>query len=216
MSEDTNDQNQNPNPNPPVDDKDKDLVEKVVKERVEAQLKEIKDKLDGAFKQRDEALRKAAELEQKEKEAIRKQLEEQGKYKELYEQHLAEERAAKAALEKRVTELSRDNSVRDALKSLPFRNDNAFEMAYKQVVDQLSQKDGEWVHKSGIGIKDFIDVFAKDEGNSFLFKAKSSSGAGSGEPSSSSLSNKPKSLFEMTQAEVLAMAAKGQLPGRQR
>lgn len=199
-------------------DKDQDLVEKLVKERVESSLREIKDKLDNAYKARDEALKKIAEVEQKEKEAQRKQLEEQGKFKELYELHLAEEKAKVAALERRNIELARDVAVRDALKALPFRNDIASDMAYKTVVDQLVQNDkGEWIHRSGISVKDFVETFQKDENNSFLFKPKVNSGTGSSESAtgSSSTSN-IKSLFDLPQAEVLKLAMEGKLPRRGR
>lgn len=197
---------------------DKDMIERLVKERVESSLKDIKGKLDNAFKARDEALRKAAELEQQEKERQTKMLEEQGKYKELYEQHLAEKAAEIAALEKRNLELSRDSTVRDALKALPFRNANASDMAYKTIVDQLIRNDkGEWVHRTGISVEDFVESYQKDENNSFLFKAKINSGGGSEESTTGTPStSKVKSLFEIPQDQVIKMAMEGKLPSRAR
>ena len=138
-------------------------------------------------------------------------MEEDGKFKEAYELRLAESNARLAALEKRNTELSRDVSVRDALKGLAFRNDTASEMAYKVITEQLVQNDaGQWVHRSGVSIRDYVGEFAKSEEQSFLFKPKSSSGAGT----NSSTGGTPdttttKSLFQMSQAEVLKMAAEG-------
>ena len=72
---------------------------------------------------------------------------------------------------------------------------------------------GEWVHKSGVAVKDFVKTFAENEDNAFLFKQKQNSGNGSQNIPPSSNTNK-KSLFEMTQDEVLQMAAEGKLPGR--
>jgi colicin import membrane protein len=202
-----------------VEDKDKDLIAKLVQEKVAEQLKDTKKLLDNAYKQRDEALAKQAEIERKEKEAELKRLEEQGKHKEIAELKLAEANAKLAALEKQNTELSRDVAVRDALKGLDFRNAKAFEMAQKEIVDQLIQNDkNQWVHRSGISINDFVTAFASAEEQSFLFKVKASSGAGTQNSSNNggggSGSGENKSLFSMSQAEVIKLAAEGKIGKR--
>lgn len=188
-----------------------ELIAKLVKEKVDAVLAEIKPKLDNAYQSRDEALKKLAEFEQKEKELQIKKLEEEGKLKEAYELKLAESNAKISALEKSNTELSRDTQVRSALSGLDWRNDVASEMAYREVVANLVRNDkGQWVHSSGVSIKDYIGQFAKDENWSFLFKPKSSSGAGTTQTNSGTSTTTKKSVFEMSQAEVLAKAAKGE------
>lgn len=185
---------------------------KLVAEQVDSQLKDIKDKLNKAYGARDEALKRIAEFEQKEKEAELARLKEEGKHKEAYELQLAEEKAARAALEKRNIELTRDLSVKDVLKAYPFRNDNAFEMAYREIVGALIQNEsGDWVHKSGTDLKSYVDTFANSDENSFLFKPKTSSGGGSNPPKSGSNDTTKKSLFEMSQSDVLKMAAEGKL-----
>lgn len=185
-------------------------VQKLLDERIAAALSEIKPKLDSAYAARDEALRKVAEFEKKEKEAQLKLLEEQGKIKEAAELRLAEKDAELATLKRQNTELSRDVQIRNALSGLDFRNEAASNMAYKEVIAGLVQNEnGQWVHKSGISVKDFIEQFAKSEDNSFLFKPKQSSGTGSTTTSGTPSTGK-KSVFEMTQAEVLARAAKGE------
>jgi len=198
--------------------KDEDLIKSIVEERVQKELDtklaSIKAKLDASYKSRDEALVKIADFETKEREAHMKRLEEEGKHKEVYELKLAEQQAKVEALEKRNTELSRDVAVRDALKGYNFRNDTATEMAYREVVAQLTRNDkGIWIHRSGISVKDFVEAFAKGEEQSFLFKPKSSSGAGTkdddGKPPSTK--TKPKSLFDLSQAEVLKLAEEGKL-----
>jgi hypothetical protein len=200
---------------------DDDLVNKVVEER----LKEIKANLDKAYKARDEAQKRAAELELKEREAEKKKLEEAGEYKKLYELQLKEKEeenqrlaAEKAALESRNTELTRDAMIKDALKGLPFRNAVAHDMAYGQIVNQIARNDkGDWVHKSGVSIKDFVDLYSKDENNSFLFKAKASSGAGTGNNTQTTdTSTGNKSLYKMSQADVMKMAAEGKLPNQRK
>jgi hypothetical protein len=191
---------------------DDDMIARLVSERVNQELSGIKGKLDNAFKQRDEALSKIAEFEKKERESTLKRLEEEGKHKEVYELKLAEERAKNEALEKINTELSRDVSVRDALKSYTFRNDKAADMAFREIVSSLVRDEsGKWVHRSGISVRDFVEAFSKDEDQSFLFKPKTSTGGGSSSPKSGSGDSKPKSIFEMSQAEVLKLAAEGKL-----
>lgn len=196
---------------------DDDLVEKLVEERVAEQLKEIKGKLDNAFSARDEALRKLKEKEEADKAAEIKRLQDEGKHKEVLEMQLAEERATREALEKRNTELSRDVVVRTALSGLEFRNDKAADIAFKEITGQLVQNDsGVWVHKSGVSISDFIGAFAKDEEQSFLFKTKTNNGGGSSSNNAggTNTTGKPKSLFEMSQDEVIKLAREGKLPQR--
>lgn len=192
-------------------------IEKLVEQRVAASLKEIKDKLNGAYSARDEANRKLAEAETREKEANLKRMEEEGKHKEVLEHRLAEATAKNEVLEKRITELTRDVSVREALGGLPFRNERASEIAYKEIIGGLVQNDkGQWTHKSGVSIKDYVEAFSKDEDQSFLFKVKTSNGSGSGTNTSSTTeaTKKSGSLFAMSQEDVLKMAAEGKLPKR--
>jgi len=210
-----NQNNDNQNIDPTIVSKDQDMIAKLVQDKLDENLKPIKDKLDSAYTQRDEALAKIAAYEQKEKDENLKRLQEEGKHKEAYELQIAEEKAKSSALEKKNIELTRDLSVRDALKSLPFRNDAASEMAYREVVGQMMQDaKGDWVHRSGISIRDFVKTFAESEEQSFLFKAKESSGGGSTITKTSGSSTEQKSLFSMSQAEVLALASAGKLPNQ--
>ena len=94
---------------------------------------------------------------------------------------------------------------------MDFRNDTAAEFAYRDVVSQLMQNEnGQWVHKTGASIKDFIDSFRKDDDKEFLFKPKQSSGTGQQASHVSTGgfdSNKP--LSEMSTDEIMAAAAAG-------
>lgn len=197
------------------DKSDKDLspeLKAMFEKMLDEQLKDIKGKLDKAYGARDDALKQLKQKEQAEKEAEIKRLQDEGKVKEALELQLSEERAKIAVLEKRNTELARDNVLKDTLIALNFRNDKAREMAAQEIVGQLVQNEqGVWIHKTGVSIKDFITAFAEDEANSFLFKPKQSSGAGVGSNKSGNPDNKPKSVFEMSQDEVLKRAAEGTL-----
>ncbi len=187
-------------------------IDEIVQKKVDEQLKDIKQKLDKAYNLRDEAHKKVAEFEQKEREAEIKRLKEEGKLAEAYEKQLADERAKAEVLERKNIELTRDLEVRNALANQPFRNDNALEMAYREIVGQLVRNEqGEWVHKTGVSIRDFVKVFADNGENEFLFKPKVSTGAGLSGSKSTPGSNDKKSIFEMSQEDVLKMAAEGKL-----
>ena len=195
---------------------DKELVDKYVEERVKESLKDVKSKLDSAFEARDAALKKIAEYEKKEREAEVKRLKDEGKEREAYETQLAHERAARQALEEENTKLTRDVEVRGLLAGYTFRNDKANELAYQDIVKQLVRDEkGQWVHRSGIPLKEFIKVFADSEDNSFLFKARVSTGGGSAGPKDKSdTSGGKKKLSEMSQDEVIKLALEGKLPKR--
>lgn len=188
---------------------------RMVQARVEEELAQIKGKLNDAYASRDEAVKKAVFFEEEKKSAQIARLEEEGKHKEAGDIRLAELMAKLESRDKQVTELTRDNVVRDALKSMDFRNDTAAEFAYRDVVAQLVQdENGQWVHRTGSPIKDFIDTFKKDEEKSFLFKAKQSSGAGHQAANAPAGGfDKSKSLSEMSMEDILAAAAAGHLDG---
>ena len=188
-------------------------INDLVQKRVDESLKEIKGNLDKAYNQRDELQKKLAEKELAENEAKKKKLEEEGKHKELYELQLSEERAKREALEKRNTELSRDVELRQALSGKNFKNDRTTNIAFKEIVDELVKNDaGVWMHKSGLAISEYVDKFCSDEGNAFLFTVKANSGSGTSSSTGETNTNsKPKSLFAMSQAEVLKLAEEGKL-----
>lgn len=189
-------------------------IQAMIKSAVAEAVKDIKTKLDVAYTKRDEALQKVSEFEQKERDLEIKRLQDAGKDREAFELQLAEMKANQETLQKRNLELSRDVDARQALSAFAFRSEKAAKMAFDEVTSQLVQNEkGEWVHKSGVAVKDFVKTFAENEDNAFLFKQKQNSGNGSQNIPPSSNTPK-KSLFEMTQDEVLQMAAEGKLPGR--
>ena len=207
------DPNQNQDQNKKIDPTNPE-IQAMIKSAVAEAVKDIKVKLDVAYTKRDEALQKVSEFEQKERDLEIKRLQDAGKDREAFELQLAELKANQETLQKRNLELSRDVDTRQALSAFAFRSEKAAKMAFDEVTSQLVQNEkGEWVHKSGVAVKDFVKTFAENEDNAFLFKQKQNSGNGSQNIPPSSNTTK-KSLFEMTQDEVLQMAAEGKLPGR--
>ena len=185
-----------------------DEVEALVQER----LAKMKENMDRMAKERDDALKLKADMEAKAKEDAIARMKEEGKMQEALEMELAEARAKLASMEEQNTKLSRDNVLNSALSGMEFRNEKSREMARREIVEQLTQgEEGGWVHTSGMTIQDFVDSYAKSEDNSFLFKTKANSGAGTGAPVGAPSTNQSKAIGEMTTQEILALAAKGKL-----
>lgn len=122
-------------------------IDKIVKD----QLADIKSKLDNAYGARDAAVTEAEKLKEEKRLADIEALKAQGKHAEAAQAELAAARAKIKALEEVNTNLSRDSSVKDALKGLDFRSGKASDTAFKEIVGQLIQNDkGQWVHKTGV------------------------------------------------------------------
>ncbi len=193
-----------------------EVPKEILDAAIQEALKPIKANLDKAYASRDEALAQIEAYKAREREAELARLEEEGKHREAYEARLSDERAKREAAERRNVELTRDNELRSHLSALNFRNGNAVNMAYQEIVGQLVQNEqGVWVHRSGASIADHVKTFSESEDNAFLFKQKQSSGGGGTSvlPSDTTSIGK-KSLFELSQDEVLELAAKGKLPKR--
>jgi len=185
-----------------------DDIEKIVEER----LAKMKSNMDRMAKERDEALKLKAEIEQAKKEADMERLREEGKLQELAEMKAADLEAKLKVMEEENIKLKRDNVLNDALGALEFRNDRSRAMARQDIVGDLVQDEqGQWVHKSGQSIADYVLAYSKDDDNSFLFRVKSNSGAGTATAAGTPDTTTTKSIGELTTSEILAMAAKGQL-----
>lgn len=216
-------------PKTPPTKKDEEEVELTLEEKiaagVDAALKTVKDNLNKAYQERDDA-KKAAKILADEKRARElADLEAQGKHKEAADARVAEEKRLReeaeqreAAANQRVIELTRDNEVRTALATLPFKTGRALENAYREIVAELVQNDkGVWVHKSGASIGEAVKVYHADKDNDYLFKPKQSSGGGSGQgKGNEGTQSEVKSVFALSGDEMLKRAAEGTLPHQQR
>ena len=190
-------------PEPPKDD-----IEAIVEQR----LAKMKANMDRMASERDEALKLKADLEAKAKEDTIARMKEEGKLQEALEMELADARAKLASFEEQNTKLSRDNVLNQALAGMEFRNEKSRDMARREIVEQLVQnEEGVWVHSTGSDIRDYVEAYAKSEDNSFLFRVKSNSGAGTGNPAGAPSTDVVKSIGQMTTQEILALAAKGKL-----
>ena len=180
-----------------------------LKTLVDVELAPIKEKLNGAYGQRDEALRKLADKERADQEAEAKRLEAEGKKTEAAELRLAQEKAARDSAEAQLVELKRDGVVRSALLGIEFRNTKSADVAFREVVSQLVKDDkGNYAGKNGETVAELVATFIKDEDNEFLLKPKANSGGGGGEKKPTP-GSKETSLFKMSQADVIAGIADG-------
>jgi hypothetical protein len=189
-----------------------------MEDELSQRLAKMKSNMDRMSKERDDALKKAAELEKKEKDAKIKALEEEGKYKEASDLKIKDLEAKLKVYEEENVKLNRDGAVQNILNSFDFRNEKSRQMAFHDIVAQLVQNESkQWVHNSGTfnSLKDFVEDYSKNEDNSFLFKPKLNSGAGTVQANSPTnpvtSDNANKKLSEMTQDEVLKLAAAGKL-----
>ena len=186
----------------------KDSVEALVEER----LAKMKANMDRMASERDEALKMKAEMEASAKEATLARLKEEGKVQEALEMELAEAKAKLEVFAKETTQLKRDGVLNDALAGMEFRNDKSRDMARREIVDQLVQnEEGAWVHSTGSNIRDYVEAYAKSEDNSFLFRVKSNTGAGTGNPAGAPSTDTTKAIGDLSTQEILALAAKGKL-----
>jgi hypothetical protein len=190
-------------PEAPADD-----IESIVEER----LAKMKANMDRMASERDEALKLKAEMEATAKEATIARMKEEGKVQEALEMELAEARAKLDVYATETTKLKRDGVLNDALAGMEFRSEKSRDMARREIVDQLVQnEEGAWVHSTGSNIRDYVEAYAKSEDNSFLFRVKSNSGAGTGNPAGAPSTDVSKPIGEMSTQEILALAAKGKL-----
>jgi hypothetical protein len=153
-------------------------AKKLMESMVAEQLAQMKENMNKMSKQRDEAMKKAVELEESAKAAKLEKLEAEGKTSEALQMKLDEALARVEALTSVNTGLTRDHQVDKLLSEQQFRNATAREMAKSQIVNELKQDaEGAWVHATGASLGEFVQAFAKDEENAFLFKPKQSTGA---------------------------------------
>lgn len=190
-------------------------IDAIVAQKVAEALKPIKTNLDNAYAARDAAAAEAETLKKEKRDAEIARLTEEGKHREAADLKVREADARAAAAEARAIELTRDSELKTAMSAYTFRNPNAFNMAYADLVKELVRNDkGVWVHKSGVDVAEYVKSFAAKPDNVFLFEQKPSTGGGGGNVKPSG--DTDKSVFEMSQEEVLKRASEGTLPKKKR
>jgi len=188
-----------------------------VQKAIDEAKADMKRKLDAAYAARDDAAKKLAEREKADRDRETQRLKDEGKLQEAFERERADMEAKIRELEERDVVNTRDIAVSNVLAGYEFRNAKAAEMAKRDITSELHKNDaGEWVHRSGVTIAAFVKSFLEHDDNSFLLKAKRSSGGGTSTTTTTTTpaDTKGKSLFGMSQADVLKLAAEGNLRKR--
>jgi hypothetical protein len=186
-------------------------IDAIVAAKVDEQLKDIKEKLNSAYGGRDDAVRKLAAAEAAAKEKEMEALTAAGKHQEVLQMKLTAAEENLKLMQAKITGYERDTVVKTAMGDLKFRNERSREMAYRDIVGQLVQnQEGQWVHKTGAAIGDFMKAFSKDPDNEFLFEVKNSGGGGTGGGSGNPTMT-GKKVLEMNTEELLAAATAGKL-----
>ncbi|RLA35639.1 MAG: hypothetical protein DRQ64_10620 [Gammaproteobacteria bacterium] len=216
MSDDNNDDNQENNSdnsndtNTDTSTSTEPTMEELVAQQVAEEIKGIKNKLDNAYGARDEAQAKVAEFELAATKAETERLKAEGNHKEAYELELSQEKAKIKALQDDNVKLSRDIEVKNLLNHYEFKSENANEMAYNVLVNNLIKDDnGNWVSKTGKPMTEHVSEFMSSDENSFLLRPKVNSGSQETHHKSSTPDNK--SLFELSQDEVIKRVSEGKL-----
>jgi cell division protein FtsL len=193
-------------------------------------LAPLKEKIDKAYKERDDTKKELKELKDKLRQQEIDHLKEQGKEVEALQKQISQKDERIEELEAEVTRLSRDNTVDREFRGYQFRNERAAALAVDTVTKDLVKNDkGEWVHKSGKSIPEYVKSFSEDDDNQFLFAPKTNRGTGTGSKTNSqggsgdkgdkgnkdsgSSGGREDSLFNRSQADVLKDIAAGKIKG---
>jgi len=156
--------------------------QKILEERIKQELKPMKENMNRMAKERDEAQKEAAKLKEKRRAEEIQSLEEAGKHEEAFKARITDLEAERDGLKDQLTNLTRNQTLNDALGTIEgkeFRHARAKEMAFETILPQLVQdKDGQWMHKSGVSIKDYVSTFVNSDDYEFLFKKPQNQGAG--------------------------------------
>jgi hypothetical protein len=176
----------------------------------------VKASIDAAYKARDEALRKLAAKEQAERTAETEKLKKEGKLEEAHARELADKdtevatlKATNTELEKTITRLTRDASVKDSLSAYDFRSPKARDVATSDITKLLKKnEDGEWIGKDGRSIDDLAKAYLENEDNTWLLKPAKNTGTGNTKTKTDSTQKtQSTSLFGRPQSEVIADVA---------
>jgi hypothetical protein len=190
-------------------------VKKLAEQLAADQLKDIKAKLDESYARRDAAEKQAADLAAASRQAEIKALEDAGKTTEAMQRRLDDQTNALAAANAKLIAYERDGLVIKHLDSVPgleFASPRAREIAMGQINAVLTQdKDGKWLHRTGLDVQSFVKTFVSDPENAFLLKPKTNQGAGL--PSGASGGTLKKPMKDMTTQELLEAAQSGLLGG---
>ena len=170
----------------------------------------VKANINKAYSEKEAMAKELDQFRAEKRESELRQLEESGKQKEADEMRMQEMKAQLKHAQDQVTNLTRDTALNMALSTLEFKTDKAAKFAQQDLIAGLVQDStGNWVSSNGQSISDYAKAYQNDESNSFLFKARQSSGSSTmATPKATGSVKSDKSVSEMSNEELLAHFAK--------
>ena len=167
----------------------------------------IKANINKAYSEKEAMAKELADFRSQKREAELRQLEESGKQKEADNMRMESLKSELKMAQDTMITLTRDTALNLALSTLEFKTEKAAKFAQTDLVSGLIQDSaGSWVSSNGQSIQEYAKAYSVDDANSFLFKAKQSSGSSTmAAPSSAPGSVKSdKSVGSMSNEELLA------------
>lgn len=138
----------------------------------------VKENIKKAYQEKEEMSKELESLRQAKRDHELRALEEAGKKDEADQMRMQEYKDQVESLRGQLTGATRDAALKGALAGMEFRSDKASLVAYQDIVGTLIQDaSGTWVSPNGQSINDYVQFYAQDDSNSFLFKSKQSSGS---------------------------------------
>ena len=206
----------------------KDAAEAAAKVAAEAAVKQYVDadkgKLDGAFKERDEAKAEAARVQKELDELKEKAAAQAEKERKALEDRLAKLDEKDAARQKELDamkvqnrDLVRDREIASALDGREFANQRARDIAIGQIAQSLSHDEtaDAWQDTEGNSVADTVKAFAEADDNAFLFKSETESRGSRTTPSANARQTDepelPENFNDMSEDDVLSGIESGKL-----
>ena len=170
----------------------------------------VKANINKAYSEKEAMAKELDQFRAEKRESELRQLEESGKQKEADDMRMQEMKSQLKHAQDQVTNLTRDTALNTALSTLEFKTEKAAKFAQQDLIAGLVQDStGNWVSSNGQSISDYAKAYQSDESNSFLFKAKQSSGSSTmATPKTSGSVKSDKPVSEMSNEELLAHFAK--------
>lgn len=194
----------------------RELIEQLVEERLSDAKKNFKDKLDRAYKERDDRAREVARLEEAQKKATQATLKAEGKHFEALQLQVAEMAERLRLKDEALAITTRDAELDKALSEFEFRSPKARSALKRELQDEMIRDDDEggiWVHNSGANVVDVVRAISKDPEQAFYFLPKTNQGTGTRPEGRATAPSKgrPKSLLNLPNEELMKLAAEGKL-----
>jgi hypothetical protein len=138
----------------------------------------VKENIQKAYSDREAMAAELKELRKSQRDSELRQLEESGNQKKADAMRLKELQDQLSEYEGKFTNLTRDQALTQAMSQIDFKSEKAMEVARNDMVSALvKDSTGQWVSPTNQTIPEYVQSYAAEDQNAFLFKSKVSSGS---------------------------------------